>query len=120
MGSRSITLFDEDGGERELPFKWVICGGCRGHGKSSAYLGAFTAEQIHEDPDFAEDYRSGFYDRACDECGGSGKTKTIDSARTPKKDLQAYRAQQSELAECDAIHRQERLMEGGWREEGWF
>lgn len=116
----SITLYDDDGGERELPFRYVICGQCEGHGRSSAYLGAFTGDQMREDPDFADDYRAGVYDRSCETCGGSGKVKVVDRAKCSKADLAAYDAQQRESAECDAIQRQERLMEGGWREEGCF
>lgn len=112
----------EDGNDdgRELPFRWVICNSCRGHGKSSAYLGAFTGDQMREDPDFAEDYRNGLYDRACDCCGGAGKVKAADLAKMSKADRKAYGKQQREFAEVDAIERQERLMEGGWREEGWY
>lgn len=114
------TLYDDDGGERELPFTWRICCGCNGHSKSSAYLGAFTGEQMREDPEFAEDYMAGRYDRACDKCGGSGKVKVADLKAMSKQDRKAYREQQRELTEMRAVERAERLLEGGWRDEGWF
>lgn len=117
---KTPVLYCDDDTEKELPFKWVICGTCRGHGKSSAYLGAFTGDQMREDPDFAEEYMAGGYDRTCDECGGSGKVKVVDMKAMTKADRVAYRAQQRSFAEVRAIERQERLFEGAWRDEGWF
>jgi hypothetical protein len=118
--TRAPTLFTDDG-ERELPFKWKLCGHCDGHGKSSAYLGAFTREELEDEgPEFIEDYFSGHYDRACDDCGGSGKIKVPDYTRISKSDRKAYEQQEREIAETRAIERQERLFEGGWREEGWY
>ena len=56
---------------------WMICPECHGEGKSSAYLGSFTQEDIERDwsPDDWEDYCAGAYDRPCDVCGGSGKIR---------------------------------------------
>ncbi|MGH6792165.1 MAG: hypothetical protein ACRECF_05440 [Methyloceanibacter sp.] len=118
--ARPLILYDDDGGERELPLRFEICPTCDGHGQSSAYLGAFTGDQMREDPDFADDYRRGRYDRACDECGGTGKVKAPDWKRISAADRKAYERQEREDAECRAIERAERLFEGGWREEGWF
>jgi hypothetical protein len=54
--------------------KWTICPVCDGEGRSSAYLGAFTQDDMdQQDPDFLEDYVRGRYDRPCDTCGGDGK-----------------------------------------------
>lgn len=104
------TLFDPETEEHDpLPHKWEICGGCRGEGKSSAYLGAFTREDMEEEgPEFMEDYCSGFYDRACDECGGSGKVAVVDRARMTKDQRKAYDAQCREEAEYQAIAEAER------------
>ena len=113
-------LVTDDGDERALPYKWVICPDCDGHGKSSAYLGAFTGSQMREDPDFAEEYFAGAYDRACDGCTGSGKVPVVDARACKRADLLGYRAQQDEIADMNAMHRAERLFEGGWRELGWF
>jgi hypothetical protein len=34
-----------------LPFRWTICGACRGDGKTSAHLGAFSREDLEaQDP----------------------------------------------------------------------
>lgn len=67
-----------DGEEIELPARWSICDECGGEGKSSAYLGAFTMEQLHEDPEFAEQYMEGGYDKPCERCKGSGKVLLVD------------------------------------------
>jgi hypothetical protein len=112
-------LYDGDD-EIVLPFKWTICSHCNGHGTSSAYLGAFTGDEMSEmDDEWREDYAAGRFDRRCDHCGGSGKIKVADTQRMTADQRKKYRAQQREDAETDAIERQERLMEGGWREEGW-
>jgi hypothetical protein len=76
----TVTYEDDEGLEHEvhLPANWEICGDCRGEGKSSAYLGAFTAEDMHEDPDFADDYMAGHYDRTCDTCHGKGRVLVPD------------------------------------------
>lgn len=51
--------------------KWEVCPTCDGEGKSSAYLGTFTADDIAEhDPEFMEDYFAGHFDRKCTECNG--------------------------------------------------
>lgn len=65
--------------EIEVPARWVICGCCDGNGKSSAYLGAITAEEWHRDwdSDEQESYMRGDYDRPCDACGGRGSVLEI-------------------------------------------
>lgn len=119
--SKTPTLYHDDGSEEQLPFRWIICSACRGEGKSSAYLGAFTAEDMDEaGPEFVEDYIAGNYDRACDTCGGSGKLKEVDPSKTPKAKLREFRRQEQDNADCDRIQRQELLAEGGWRELDWY
>lgn len=115
------TLINDDGSESELPYKWEICGRCSGEGKSSAYLGAYTADRwAEQDDDFKDDYIGGKYDRPCEHCNGSGKRPVADRSRMSKEQWRAYRDQQRDIQESRSIERQERLMEGGWREEGWF
>lgn len=118
-----MTTLYTDEGERELPFKWEICGSCSGHGKSSAYLGAFSGRRLDEaraDTEFWDDYVSGRLDRPCESCGGSGKVKAVDEAKLSPEDLAAWRGQEESDAESAAERRAEWLMEGGWREEGWY
>lgn len=117
---RVPTLYvdDEEGsGEIALPFKWEICEHCEGHGTSSAYLGAFTREDIDDaGEEFMQDYMAGRFDRACEHCQG-GKVKVVDRSRVAADVLAQYDAQEAEAAECERITRQERWAEGGWRED---
>jgi hypothetical protein len=109
MPTKTPVLFCDDGSERELPFKWEICGGCRGHGTSSAYLGAFTREEMDEQgPEFLEDYMAGRYDRECDHCSGLGRVKRADLSRMSKEDRAAYREQQRGFRDMEAEERAER------------
>jgi hypothetical protein len=121
MSKRDLVLYVDDSDEPvALPHKWEICCRCNGEGTSSGYLGVFTAADMAEDPDFAEDYMNGQYDRACDECGGSGKVKVADFDRMKPEQAEAFQRQCRDDDEIDAIQRSERLMEGGWRELGWY
>lgn len=109
--SKTPTLYCDDGSEIELPFKWEICGACRGEGKSSAYLGAFTRSEMDEEgPEFLEDYMAGRYDRACDGCGGAGKVKRVDWSKLTKQQKKDWNAQVRADRECAAEERMERLM----------
>lgn len=119
---KTPAIYDADSDEpRELPFKWEICGTCEGHGKSSSYLGAFTRDQLSDmGDDWCDDYFAGRMDRACDACDGLGKVKVADYSRMSAEDRQAYDEQREDDRATREIERQERLFEGGWREEGWF
>lgn len=109
--SKTPILYCDDGSEVELPFKWTICGGCNGHGKSSAYLGAYTQSEMDEaGPEFHDEYMRGGYDRTCDECSGAGKTKAIDWAMLTKPQRKAWNEQVRADRECRAIERAERMM----------
>ncbi len=112
----TIKLYLADGGVRLLPFTWGICDACSGHGASSAYLGAFTAEEIRDDADFAEDYFAGRFDRPCGECGGTGKVQDLDRDACTEEELALFDEQEEDLHRSRETERQERLMEGGWRE----
>jgi hypothetical protein len=110
--ARLPVIHHNDDTEETLPHKWEICGHCRGEGKSSAHLGAFSAEQMNEEgPEFIEDYCSGFYDKTCDHCGGSGKVAVADTSRMTKKQRKAWRHEQAVEAELAADERSERFMD---------
>ncbi len=101
--ARFPTLILEDDTEKQLPHRWEICATCQGEGKSSAYLGAYTADEMAEQgPDFREDFISGAYDRQCDPCEGSGKVAVVDARRCPPALLAQYREQQADLADMEA------------------
>lgn len=88
------TLSCDDGSEIVLPFVWKICSACNGHGKSSAYLGAYTADEMAEaGPDFHDDYMRGDYDRTCETCDGDGKVKVVDIKKMPKAQVRAWQEQ---------------------------
>lgn len=103
-----LRIIDDENREIAIPFTWQICSSCGGHGKSSAHLGAFTADEMAEEgPDFQDDYMSGFYDRTCDNCGGAGKVKVADLAKMNPALRKEYREAQAE----DRAERRERAME---------
>ena len=74
----SLLEYSEYAGETVVPAEYEICDACRGTGVTTRHIerdgGGFTAsewaEECYEDPDFAEDYLSGVYDRPCPECQG--------------------------------------------------
>jgi hypothetical protein len=109
-----IRLHLEDGTAKELASKWEVCPCCSGDGKSSAHLGAITGDQMRDEPDFAEAYKTGEYDRRCDDCGGSGKVRAPDYRAMRPDDARAYRAQLAGDAEIDAIQCAESAAEAGW------
>lgn len=96
----------------DLPFKWEICSACEGHGKSSAYLGAFSGEELRDDPDFAEDYFAGHYDRACECCNGAGKVQVPELKKMTRAQRNALRQQAEDDARYAAEVASERWMEG--------
>lgn len=94
-----------------LPCRWEICYQCHGEGTSSAYLGAFTADEMDEmGDDFLDGYRSGLYDRSCDVCEGSGKIRVVDQRRLSADLLQRYRYAEREEFEYEAMCATERMM----------
>ncbi len=68
--------------------KWQICPICDGDGtyvNPNIDSHGLTAEDFHEDPDFAEDYRSGVYDVSCQTCKGTGKLKAAEVKETMER-----------------------------------
>ena len=106
-----FTFEDEDGEEHVCPTKWAICDSCRGEGKSSAYLGAFTSsEWADEDQDFQEDYMAGRYDRTCEECHGSGKVKVAAPEELDEDERKLWEEHAREMAAMRAMEASERRM----------
>jgi hypothetical protein len=111
-----VTIYGERRERRvSFPAEWVICDECRGEGKSSAYLGAYTMDEMDEaGPEFEEDYFAGRYDRTCECCKGSGKLKVIDydrvRGRLQEAYLRAYQEQEREERAYQRICAAERRM----------
>lgn len=109
--SKTPILYCDDGSEIELPTKWTICAACGGEGKSSAYLGAYTRDEMDEaGPEFMDDYMAGRLDQPCISCDGAGKHKVADGSRMTKEQRAAYRFQQQCEREDRATERMERAM----------
>lgn len=113
--SITITWEDDDGVEHvtDVPARWEICGDCRGRGGSSEHLGAFTAEDwAEQDDDFRADYLAGVYDRPCSSCGGDGKVRVVDVARSKLTDEQRRALDwRNEMRRADAECRADQLRE---------
>lgn len=113
MSRRDPTIYDDDAQtEIKLPTRWEICGSCNGEGTTSRHVecdgGGFTGSEWADlDDDFKDDYLAGRFDRACDECSGSGKVKVPDFDRLTPEQRAAWEEQEDERAECDAIQRAE-------------
>jgi hypothetical protein len=104
------VLFCDDGSELVLPNKWEICSHCRGEGKSSAYLGAFTRDDLDEQgSEWCEDYFAGRLDCACKHCGGAGKVSVVDWSKLTKAQKREWNAQVRAERECRAEERAERM-----------
>ena len=86
-----LKIDTEDGGEEELslPSKRIICERCGGNGRQDIWDNGVPNRYFDEDPDFAEDYRSGVYSKPCEECHGRNVVDVIDyealDAETRKK-----------------------------------
>lgn len=92
------------------PTRIEVCPQCGGRGRSSLYLGSFSAEEMWEDPDFAEEYMAGGYDRTCETCEGRNVVEVIDEDRLTEEERDAYLEYVADAYNCDAIARQEWMM----------
>lgn len=104
-------LTDDEGETKPLPYRFEICSICEGHGRSSAYLGAFTADEMaQQGPDFHDDYMAGRYDRACEPCDGTGKVMVADHSRMTAAQREAWELECQLEAEDEAEREAERRM----------
>lgn len=104
-------IMDENGEPVFLPYRFEICSICDGHGRSSAYLGAYTQSEMDEaGPDFHDDYMAGRYDRTCDACAGDGKVAVADRRRMTAAQVRELDEAEDFEAECAAEREAERRM----------
>lgn len=114
----TILIYDDDDEETlvEVPVRFVVCPTCDGKGSHvnpSIDAGGLTAEDFHDDPDFAEDYMSGTYDVSCYECGGQRVVPEIAEDRLSPDQKAAVESLYERLrweAEDRATERAERAM----------
>ncbi len=74
-----VNIYTEDGGEEELrlPSERIVCPTCNGGGTQDIFGNGVPSRYFDEDPDFGEDYRSGMYDKPCEECKGRNVVDVI-------------------------------------------
>lgn len=90
----AIGYYGQDDEFIALPCVWVICQACEGNGMSSAYMGDVTNWLAEADPDEAESYFAGEYDKPCECCGGSGKVQVANYEKMTAEQTAAYRMEQ--------------------------
>ncbi len=92
-----------------LPAKYEVCPDCKGEGKSSAYLGAFTRDELDEMGDeFIDDYRAGNFDRPCERCAGNRVIAVVDEELCDPALLQEYKKMKDDEAESRMAEAAER------------
>lgn len=110
-------VFLDDDSEVQLPTKKEVCAACRGNGthvNPSIDSHGISAEEMAEDPDFAESYMRGDYDVTCYVCGGLRVVDVVDEDRCDAQLLQRYQDQQRERAQDEAAERAERAFCGDY------
>lgn len=80
----AMAAFAEENGTAGIRYEITLCSACGGRGTETLRGCVFTAEDMAEDPDFAEDYRNGFYDTACTECDGHGRYYVLAENAAPE------------------------------------
>lgn len=109
----SLCITTDDGCEIQLPTKWEVCSVCEGAGKHvnpSIDANGLSAEELYEDPDFAEDYFNGTYDVTCNRCAGRTTERVVDLDRLTPEQLKLYEEQCEADSEYEAMCRAERAM----------
>lgn len=91
-----FTLENGEGEEITIPAIFEVCETCEGRGKHvnpSIDSNGLSEEDFDMDPDFRENYFSGLYDVACNECRGNRVSPVVNwDALTPelKKYVEEY------------------------------
>ena len=80
---------------------FVVCSTCNGSGKvvnPSIDAGGLSRRDFEEDPEFAEDYFSGYYDIQCPECKGRNVVPDVKFEAEISKAVESW-----ERAEADYV-----------------
>lgn len=102
--------------EAEFPAKYEVCDLCEGQGKHvnpSIDCGGISAEEMYEDPDFAEAYFGGAFDVPCNQCRGLRVSPVVDEdllSEEQKKNWKLFLELQEDRAMLDAEYAAERRM----------
>jgi hypothetical protein len=81
---RIITITPDDGKSFKVDLEWGVCPVCKGEGSHtnpSIDSNGLSSDELHEDPEFAENYFSGVYDVKCSECQGERVIPTSSDLR---------------------------------------
>ena len=108
----TIILTDDDS-EVIIPIIWEVCDTCEGKGthvNPSIDANGLSADDFAEDPDFAEDYRSGVYDVAFYGCDGERVIAVADTERMEPELRERWEKQVQEEIEYQRISRAEKAM----------
>ena len=125
--ARPTKLIYECRNSREIPLrlptKFRVCPTCDGRG---SYVNpaidehGISAEEMHDDPDFAESYFSGAYDVTCAECLGKNVIETIDQEKlVTSSQTRRFKLFCAQIKERKEIEREDRVTayyESGGRE----
>lgn len=99
MPKFTYTSYDDEGNdfEVELPGKYEVCYACHGEGTETLRDYDFSARDFQEDPDFAEAYFGGRYDKPCRDCKGSRVVVVIDRGGCKPEQIEAYDQRMKDL-----------------------
>ena len=111
----TVCMTDEHSDyEEDLPALHSVCPNCRGKGThvNRAIDGnGITSDEMAElGPDFFEDYMSGVYDVACDECKGLRVVLVPDYDKWTVEQREAHERNEKDLADMHAEMEAERRM----------
>lgn len=101
--------------EDQLPLHWVVCPTCGGRGthvNPSIDAGGLTGDDLYDDPDFFEDYRSGLYDQVCSTCHGRTTVQDVDVSQLDDETRILWEKQRRE--EWEGIVSERRAMAMGY------
>ena len=100
--------------EISIPAIYVVCPSCQGEGNSSAYLGAFTQDEMDDAGEhFMNDYFAGFYDKTCEECKGLRVVLVPDRENSDPLLLEKWDVEEDEKYQDEQMHRIEMEAEYG-------